>query len=148
VIIGRPVSRRLQEQTQTDFLQALDGEAVAARLSREAYADWTVDALQVHREWPLLVRIDGRLIRGRIDRLVVGLRDGQIVAAEVIDFKSGRVDDAKAIVEHYRPQIEWYQTAIAAHFEIDQADIGGRLLFIDADLDLPCHSCPTAPSSS
>ncbi|MCH2134546.1 MAG: UvrD-helicase domain-containing protein [Phycisphaerales bacterium] len=147
----RPPTSAEQEEAIEVFQAALDDEAIAHRLSRKAYAEHGADTLEVLQEWPILERIDGRLVRGRIDRMVVGRRGGEIVFIDIVDFKSGRIEDDQAevdAIEYYRPQVEFYVESALVHFELDPATVTGRLLFIEAGRDLPCTPCPTAPSSS
>ena len=151
---ARPSGSRgtlIAEEAIEVFQAALDDEAIAHRLSRKAYAEHGADTLEVLQEWPILERIDGQLVRGRIDRMVVGRRGGEIVFIDIVDFKSGRIDDDQAeadAIEYYRPQVEFYVESALVHFELDPATVTGRLLFIEAGRDLPCTPCPTAPSSS
>ncbi len=67
-------------------------------------------------------------ITGSIDRLV--LRPGR---ADIIDYKSNRLSDdpayRKALVEHYRPQLEAYREVIQALYP--DREVHGWLLFTD-----------------
>ncbi|MCH2152624.1 MAG: UvrD-helicase domain-containing protein [Phycisphaerales bacterium] len=135
------------------FESAMDDPAIARRLTRAAYEDRGCDRLEVLNEWPILDHVDGQLVRGRIDRMVIGWRGSEIAFIEIVDFKSGRLEDDAAAaesVEHYRSQIEFYVASVLAHYgsDVDPATVSGRLLFIEAGRDLPCTPCPDAPLSS
>ena len=98
---------------------ALRDESLRAALSREAMAkQWGPDMeLSVRREVSLAVpvQIRGRpvLIRGRIDRLVFGRRNGRVERCQVFDFKTGRSEDAG------EAQLEAYRQAVSRQFGID-----------------------------
>jgi hypothetical protein len=55
----------------------------------------------------------------------------QLVAADIIDFKSDVVDDAKlqSRIEHYRPQMEVYRRAVSRFAKIPIECIATRLVF-------------------
>jgi ATP-dependent exoDNAse (exonuclease V) beta subunit len=70
------------------------------------------------------------LVQGAFDRVHLTYRDGAPVGAEVIDFKTGRVDP-----ERYRPQMEVYRRALAAltGLPAEPGSIRCTLLFLDED---------------
>ena len=70
-----------------------------------------------------------------IDRLVEIYQADQLIAADIVDFKTDRIDsqapDAlKTKVEHYRPQIEAYRKAVAQMAGLDESAVSARLLFV------------------
>jgi ATP-dependent exoDNAse (exonuclease V) beta subunit len=87
----------------------------------------------VHNEYPICASVDGNLLRGFIDRLVVMQVNERIVAVDICDYKTDRVDDdtreLKASVAHYRPQVTAYRKAIAQMFALQPSQIGARLIF-------------------
>jgi len=147
------------------FHEMLRQPAVARLLSREAYradrGDWIARAyqsasasgiakepddvsLEVHREWPFVLREGEDILRGSIDRLVLLTAGKWPVAAEVIDFKSDRVEpgDAAALaerVDRYRPQMAAYRRAVAMQFRLAEELVDARLLFVAPGIvvDLP-----------
>ena len=90
---------------------------------------------ELFRERSFAVGDESGILRGAFDRLVV-LRDGQqVVAADILDFKTDEVpgDDPRAIdarVEQYRPQLAAYRRAAAAMLAIDPKQVSARLLFV------------------
>ncbi|MEE2907050.1 MAG: UvrD-helicase domain-containing protein [Planctomycetota bacterium] len=149
IATGIPPTEEQRQEVLATFNSALQHDEIAGRLSRAAYAHLEVDSLEVLQEWPILQQLEDTLVRGRLDRLVVGRRNGEVVFAEVVDFKSGPIgDDEAGMVEYYRPQLAFYAEVVQAHFKLDPEHVFSRLLFIDACRDLPCTPCQTAPSSS
>ena len=69
---------------------------------------------------------------GAIDRLILAERDGEVVWAEVIDFKSDRIQegelDSKA--EAYRPQLAVYARVVAAQTGLPVDRVRLRLAFV------------------
>lgn len=81
------------------------------------------------REHSFAARVDGRMLTGRFDRVVIETDDaGRPIRARLIDFKTDRYSDE--VVEHYRPQMEAYRRALAALLHLDEADIEATLLFV------------------
>lgn len=92
--------------------------------------------LVVKMELPVTSIVEGQLIRGFADRLVIGLKGGQIVAADIVDFKTDDLGPDNSLlkerVQHYQPQLAAYQATIAQMFKIDVSQVSARLLFITA----------------
>ena len=148
MMTGRTIS--LDERTDAlgVLSDAIENRTIADRLSRKAYESLGCDDLEVLNEWPILSTVDGSLVRGRIDRLVVGRSNGIVRFVEIIDFKSGRIhDDAseQEAVERYSPQIERYARIVRDQFRAEnpEVEVTGRLLFIESGRDVPCLQCPT-----
>ena len=78
-------------------------------------------------EAPISAVVGERVISGQIDRLLV--REREVIA---LDYKTGRAppEDASAVPEAYRAQMESYRAALAAVFP-DRRIVCG-LLFVDA----------------
>ena len=77
----------------------------------------------------------GRLIAGSIDRLVLIYDGQQLVAAEILDYKTDAIarDDRSALqhaIDRYRPQQQAYREAVAAIYGIPLAQIRARLVFL------------------
>ncbi len=92
---------------------------------------------QVWRERSFAVRDDDTIVRGEIDRLVVLLDGDRPIGADVLDFKTDRVDADNSEmlatrVEHYRPQLETYARAAATLFDLSPDQVSTRLLFVEA----------------
>ena len=134
------------------FRRTLDHPAVSALLTRDLYLDSGLavfeDSLRqklrdagttvsVAAEKRFAVRLENDLLEGSIDRLVLFRQNDQVVAADVIDFKTDRVrpDDAESYaerVEYYRPQIDAYRRAVSRMYHLPLTAVAGRLLFAAA----------------
>jgi ATP-dependent helicase/nuclease subunit A len=114
-----------------EFREWMDAPAIRGALSRAAYSP----GARVERELPFLHRQAEGLLQGYVDRLVLVEEGGQVLEAEVLDFKTDILDpsDAGALaarVEHYRPQIDAYREAVAARYRLDLRRVAGTLLFL------------------
>jgi ATP-dependent helicase/nuclease subunit A len=88
---------------------------------------------RVEREWPFNLRVDSKgerlLVQGVIDCCF--LEDGEWV---LLDYKTDRSDDVSDLLDHYRPQVEWYAKALA---EITGIPVKQRLIcLLRAGLEL------------
>jgi len=91
------------------------------------------DVLSVHPEFPFAITHEGSVLRGSIDRLVLIRRDGQVVAADVIDYKTDAFEDEAALdvkAAHYRPQVNAYRQAVAQIFKLPGSAIRAVLFFV------------------
>ena len=132
--LGRPVGSDLRAQLLERFEQSLEG-TVGESLRRGAHASWDVDALEAIPEHPMLVRTESGVIRGRIDRLVLGPdASGTVTRAAILDFKTGWVrtdEDRRGAEEWYQPQLDRYAEGVAATFGIAPDSIETGLLFVE-----------------
>lgn len=137
------------------FEAAVSRPDVAAIFSRAAYddadtlpfaddvvADLTGEPTEiiVHRERSFSVPVDGALLSGTIDRLLLFCRDNKVLAAEIVDFKTDAVTDlaaARKRRETYRGQLEAYSEALATMYGLDRQRIAARLVFLDGGWVLP-----------
>jgi len=91
--------------------------------------------VRVRTELPFVRETAEGLVHGRIDRLELTERDGVVVAATIVDFKTGAVGaDQRAMREKIAPyaqQLSAYADAVAEMYGIDRAKIDLRLLFVD-----------------
>ncbi|MDP2481136.1 MAG: UvrD-helicase domain-containing protein [Candidatus Palauibacterales bacterium] len=120
---------------------ALSRNAARARAREVAGGQGTPE---LHRERPFACRLDGEVMSGVIDRLVLvrsgsgssgGPGAGAVVAAEVLDFKTDELAEGDetalaARTDFYRPQIEAYREAVAAMYGLDAAALEARLVFL------------------
>jgi len=115
---------------QIAALRASMSGPIGAALSRARYAG-RKGTLKVAREWALAWNADG-LVRGRVDRVVVGLEGGTPIWAEVVDFKTDNVTAAEIerAMDGYRGQIDAYRSAVAGALKLDLKKVGGVLLFV------------------
>jgi ATP-dependent exoDNAse (exonuclease V) beta subunit len=119
--------------TVREFLGLLEAKAVTAELSRTRYAIWGADSLEVLREQSFAVREGDAVMTGTFDRLVIGRRNGVVVAAHIIDYKTDRVRDEVGMttrVRYYTPQIEAYIDAAIQFTRLPREAIEATLLFV------------------
>ena len=128
----------LRDKTRTFLRGALEQDEIRAALSREycgAPRDSTRDVRNEYAFSTVLTGEAGReeLWTGSIDRLVLGLRGDEVVWAEILDYKTDRIDSPEELderAEHYRPQLESYRRVVAAQTGLALESIGARLLFL------------------
>jgi ATP-dependent exoDNAse (exonuclease V) beta subunit len=126
----------------TDFHAMLRQKEIAAALTRSAYSrtlpqGWNQGdvQLEVRNEWPFAV-IDGpQILTGRMDRVVFHRLRGEVVAADVLDFKTDMIgasagDRLEDRVEHYRPQIEPYCKTLVQQTGLPRSQVSAALLFV------------------
>ena len=122
----------LTREAATRVRAALASGHLAGVLSKGDIQDrWESDLdLTVERERAIAVSVEleGRhaLVRGRIDRLVVGRRAGRIERCLIVDFKTGAVD------EQERTQLEIYERAVARMLSVPDDAIESQLVFVGA----------------
>ena len=131
--LARPVPDDLRQTLRKRFEKALAGN-VSIALRRDAHAAWNATSLDVLPEHPMLVRLDDGMLRGRIDRLVLG-RDasGVVTNAAIIDFKTGHADsksERQTATEWYQPQLDRYAEGVAAIYQLPLEAIESGLLFV------------------
>lgn len=122
----------------------LELSSVKEGLTRERYRAWSsvgVDRLVVTNERRLLEIFEGTLLRGTIDRLVLGYRGDEVVRAEVLDYKTDRLDDSVSLndwvkdrVEHHRVQLELYRRVLCEQFRLEPAQISLALILLSGDV--------------
>ena len=92
--------------------------------------------LRVHVERPFVFRYEGEIVHGIIDRLVVAEKDGQPIAAEVVDFKTDRLNGHKKDwiamkVHDYGDQLRDYQRAVIKSYGLSADAVRLSLLLLD-----------------
>ncbi|MFM9961709.1 MAG: UvrD-helicase domain-containing protein [Planctomycetaceae bacterium] len=143
--IGRPTHEQLLAAARTlpplslapndllpEFFTLLDKPAIASVLSRHSSPHQSLTP-RVLREHPFACRFDRTLISGIIDRLVLWSSGNEVIAAEIIDFKTDTVDDPASLaakVDRYRPQMDSYRRAVAQLFHLAATDVSVTLLFV------------------
>ncbi|MCC6509135.1 MAG: UvrD-helicase domain-containing protein, partial [Pirellulaceae bacterium] len=107
-----------------NFRRMLKLESVQNALSRSRYARPVAgvipDEISVENERRVSLILDHHLIDGSIDRLVVLKHQGQIIAAEILDYKTDRWDPRMDIdlwtrqrIEHHKPQLNAYAQVVS-----------------------------------
>ena len=89
------------------------------------------------------VREGDALVSGSVDRLVIWQSaDGQVLAADVIDFKTDRAGDAGQLderVEIYRPQMLAYRRAVERAYWLEPEQVASRLVFLQPGVIRPAR---------
>ena len=140
--IAREVAPELREVEglMADLERWLQAPEVREVLSRT----WYPAEAKVDRERPFLLRDEGRLVQGVVDRLVrAPSREGEGPGAWVLDFKTDQVtvettdgspggDEAefRTRVEFYRPQVETYRRAVAREEGLEVGGVAVGLVFL------------------
>jgi ATP-dependent helicase/nuclease subunit A len=91
--------------------------------------------IELRREQPIAALREAGVLSGTIDRLVLLYQDERLVAADIMDFKTDRLEegDADRLAERtafYRPQMVAYREALAAMTGLASERIASRLLFV------------------
>jgi ATP-dependent helicase/nuclease subunit A len=130
------------------FEKAIEQKNIRAALSRSTYLDATDDPTPIHTNaqigrplWKVLpeyhfaVRTADEMLSGSIDRLTLLYDADLIVGADIIDFKTDRIDLAGLAerAEYYRPQLEAYREAVQKSFGLPMEKISIRLAFVRLD---------------
>jgi len=79
---------------------------------------------------------------------VVLRRSQQVVAAEVIDFKSddvARSDDLFQRADRYRAQMEAYRSAVQRLFKLPASRVQATLVFLSSGEVIPLTDAPPVP---
>ena len=126
---GEPVRQQL-----IDDAVALLARVAAGPVGRELRAGGSIEP---RTELPFVSETVDGLVHGRIDRLELDVRDGRVVGATIIDFKTGAKDSTPADLEQkkrgYFEQLDGYAVAVSGMFGIDRREIRRVLLFVDRD---------------
>ena len=130
-MLQQPTVRKTLSRAEYDPAEAQIGAPDVTRSLRNEPV-----RLEVQRERPFVVRRESALLHGTIDRLVLLYQGEQLMAADVIDFKTDRLTDSAAVdaaLAIYRPQLEAYRYAVAQWTHLPIARISARLLFLGRD---------------
>ena len=134
------VPRMTKEQVTeliTKFRGWMDSEHIRNVLSREAFSSDQDTVVLVENEFPFVRLVEGGIQEGFIDRLVLIERDGQVVGAEVLDFKTDEIKpgDGGTLAErreYYRPQITAYCDFMQEQYGLSEDAVDGKLVFLGA----------------
>jgi ATP-dependent exoDNAse (exonuclease V) beta subunit len=131
----------------SDFRQMLKNKTIAQTLSEQAYDDLAglgFDStlasevtqplrIVVENERAFAVRHGGQLLNGSIDRIVWLYAGKRLVAADVIDFKTDRVESEQTLAgkaAFYGPQLQAYRAAVCRMSGLAERQVLTRLLFV------------------
>jgi len=97
----------------------------------------------VTNERRLLQIVDGRLLRGVIDRCVLGFDGDRVVRAEILDFKTDRKPESASVLdwskersEYHGAQLRYYRRVLSDQFGLHPNDIQLTLLLLSEDLQI------------
>ncbi len=136
---ARATSPEMPERQLADLIAEfrgwLEAESVRSVLSRHQFPSDLFTVVHVESELPFARRVGDEIQEGFIDRLVLIERDGQVVGAEVLDFKTDTIesgDDERiaARTEQYRPQIEAYCDVVREQYGLAEGDVRGRVVLL------------------
>lgn len=129
-ILKKPALRSIFDRDQ------LGGSPVLAKWRKPVQEGRAAVSVQHERTF---VRIhEGALIQGSIDRLVLVLEAGRVVAADVIDFKTDRLSGdsdewCRQKTAWYAPQLQHYRRAVHHITSNPELPLSTRLVLFDAD---------------
>ena len=116
------------DQQANRFLRYCESPAIRQVFSQARYRAWNQPSklrLEVTNERRFLISIDDQLIRGVIDRCVLGWDQDRVIRAEVIDYKTdakpGNVELSTWVqqrVEHHLPQLQMYRKVLCRQFSL------------------------------
>lgn len=115
-----------------DWLEErLTADEVRAALSRDRYPGEAA----VEAELPFLRQDGDALMEGTIDRVVLEREGGEVVRAEILDYKTDAVEPGGQAalaerVEHYAPQLRAYARAVAEMYSLKLGDVKAALVFV------------------
>jgi len=122
------------------FMAYCESPAIRIVLSHDRYTSWNQPQLlrlQVSTERRLLQLLDGALIRGVIDRCVLGLDGDRVVRAEILDFKTdqrGAGEELGAWIENrkaiHAPQLNAYRRVLCRQFSLHPDLVQSTLILL------------------
>jgi ATP-dependent exoDNAse (exonuclease V) beta subunit len=125
------LSNRQLDSLLADFMVWVGAPAVRSLFLRTSYPP---DA-RVKTEMPFAVRLGDRVVRGQMDRVVLGREAGAVSWADVVDFKTdvipeGTDDALHREVDRYRPQLEAYRQALAKLYGLRPGLVTSQVVFL------------------
>ena len=131
------------EQQVKRFLRYCESPEIRKVFSKQRYQAWHQPAplqLDVTNERRFLVSIDSQLIRGVIDRCVLGWDQGRVVRAEIIDYKTDTrpagLDVATWVAqrqEHHSSQLQIYRKVLCRQFSLHPEMVQVTLVLLNEE---------------
>jgi len=126
------------EDALAAFSATLEKPEIQSLLAREAQVVPEGADLEVSNERPFSLVLmdeggDEYFANGSIDRLVLSVKDGAPIAAEVIDFKTDRVttpEEVEARSKHHVAQMNAYRRAVSAMYGLEPEAVTLKLAFL------------------
>jgi ATP-dependent helicase/nuclease subunit A len=131
------------------FGRYLENREVRNALSRARYDFWhqpQLLRLEVSQERRLLERFEGKLVRGSIDRCVLGYAGDRVIRGEVLDFKIDQYDDSQTLdawiaerIRVHAPQLQLYGGVLRQQYGLraDQLELTLVLLSVGRVVSVP-----------
>jgi ATP-dependent exoDNAse (exonuclease V) beta subunit len=141
------------------FSKYLENTEVRRALSRARYNAWhqpKLLRLEVSQERRLLEQFEGKLVRGSIDRCVLGYDGDRVICGEVLDFKIDQYDGSQALeawiaerIRVHAPQLRLYGGVLRQQYELrpDQLELTLVLLSVGRVVSVPVVA-PNPPSDA
>ncbi|MCB0317442.1 MAG: UvrD-helicase domain-containing protein [Bdellovibrionales bacterium] len=117
----------------TYFKNSISKPNIDQLLRKARYDSWEVDEIKVYTERAYAYRVECRIITGIMDRLVVGYNKGKPVAAEVIDFKTSKMNDNQEehnLTDNFKSQLQAYKLAVEKQFGLSVENINAIVAFV------------------
>lgn len=132
---GAPISDELSDEIRGLLARISSSRGQPGSIASALEVAGDSASARVFAELAFAREVDGAIINGRIDRLVLSLRDGVPVGATIIDFKTGAKDSPREVLDAkiagYQSQLEAYGDAVAEMFTIPREAVRLELLFVD-----------------
>lgn len=149
--LTRDEMTQLRLETIADrFLSYCDSPTIRQLLSRDRYNHWHQPSplrLEVTNERRLLQWMDGQLIRGIIDRCVLGYDGNRVVRAEIIDFKTDLRPQNLPLetwvaerTAHHRFQLQSYRKVLCRQFRLHPEMVNLSLVLLSEPVVIPIVS--------
>jgi ATP-dependent exoDNAse (exonuclease V) beta subunit len=138
-VIARERSPGIPDDQVTSLIAEFRGwmgaKPIRSVLSRDSFPPQPDTVVHVENERPFVRRVGDEIQEGFIDRLVLIQREGRVVRAEILDFKTDTIDpdDEEMLVAraaHYRPQIVAYCDVVREQYGLAEGDVSGKLVFL------------------
>jgi ATP-dependent exoDNAse (exonuclease V) beta subunit len=131
------------DQQYSRFVRYCESPAIRRVFGQERYQAWHQPSnlrLEVSNERRFLISIEDQLIRGIIDRCVLGWDQDRVIRAEVIDYKTdsrpGNVNLETWIaqrVEHHSPQLQLYRKVLCRQFSLHPEMVQVTLVLLNEE---------------
>jgi ATP-dependent exoDNAse (exonuclease V) beta subunit len=131
------------------FSKYLENTEIRRALSRSRYDDWhqpKLLRLEVSRERRLLEQFEGKLVRGSIDRCVLGYDGDRVIRGEVLDFKIDQYEASQNLeawiaerIRVHTPQLQLYGGVLRQQYGLcpDQLELKLVLLSVGRVVSVP-----------
>jgi ATP-dependent exoDNAse (exonuclease V) beta subunit len=142
------------------FGRYLEMPQVRSALSLARYDAWHQPRrlrLEVSRERRLLQRLEGNLVRGSIDRCILGYEGDRVSRAEILDFKIDQCPDSSDIegwvaerIQVHAPQLQLYGSVLRQQYGLqpDQLALTMVLLSVGRVVSIPVQATQRSSDAS